>query len=54
MFFSYARSSAAGDLNDFGRVLGTVPAPLIRENQYGRLGTDLPNRLLTWGVCGFR
>lgn len=50
MFFSYARSFARGDLNDFGRFLGSIPVPIIRENQYGRLGTDLPNRFLAWGV----
>jgi hypothetical protein len=50
LFFSYTRSSATGDLNDFGRFLGTVPAPIIRENYYGRLPTDLPNRFLAWGV----
>ena len=50
VFFSYVRSRAQGDLNDFGRFLGTVPAALIRENQYGRLATDLPDRFLAWGV----
>lgn len=50
LFFSYAHSRARGDLNDFGRFLGTVPAAVIRENQYGTLGTDLPNRFLSWGV----
>jgi len=50
LFFSYVRSRARGDLNDFGRFLGTVPTPIIHENQYGTLGTDLPNRFLTWGV----
>jgi hypothetical protein len=50
MFFSYVRSRARGDLNDFGKFLGTVPAAIIRENEYGTLGTDLPNRFLTWGV----
>ena len=53
LFFSYTRSNARGDLNDFGRFLGTVPAAIIRENQYGTLGTDLPNRFLTWGVVRF-
>jgi hypothetical protein len=50
IFVSYVRSRARGDLNDFGKFLGTAPAPLIRENRYGILGTDLPNRFLTWGV----
>jgi hypothetical protein len=50
MFFSYVRSRARGDLNDFGNFLGSVPSPIIRENRYGTLGTDLPNRFLSWGV----
>ena len=50
MFFSYTRSNARGDLNDFGKFLGTVQAPVIRENVYGTLGADLPNRFLAWGV----
>lgn len=53
LFVSYVRSRARGDLNDFDRFLGTVPAALIRENRYGTLGTDLPNRFLTWGVLVF-
>jgi hypothetical protein len=50
LFFSYTRSNAQGDLNDFGRFLGSAPNPLIRKNQYATLGTDLPNRFLLWGV----
>ena len=50
LFFSYTHSRAQGDLNDFGKYLGTIPAPIILGNQYGTLPTDLPNRFLTWGV----
>ncbi len=50
IFFSYTRSTARGDLNDFGKYLGTAPNPIIQENRYGTLSADLPNRLLTWGV----
>lgn len=50
LFFSYVRSSARGDLNDFGSFLGTFPLPLLRPNQYGTLPTDLPNRFLAWGT----
>jgi len=53
MFFSYVHSRARGDLNDFGRFLGTVPAAIIRDNQYGTLSTDLPNRFIAWGVVRF-
>ena len=50
LFFSYTYSKARGDLNDFGRYLGTTPNPIIRDNQYGILSTDMPNRFLAWGV----
>jgi hypothetical protein len=50
LFFSYVRSRARGDINDFGQFLSIAPTAVIRENQYGTLGTDLPNRFLAWGV----
>jgi hypothetical protein len=50
MFFSYTHSRARGDLNDYQRFLGTVPVATIQANQYGTLGTDMPNRFLGWGV----
>ena len=53
LFLSYTRSQAVGDLNEFGRFLGTVPVAVIRENQYGILPTNLPNRFLLWGVMRF-
>jgi hypothetical protein len=49
LFFSYVRSSARGDLNDFANFLGTFPVPLLRPNQFSTLPTDLPNRFLAWG-----
>ncbi len=51
LFFSYVRSDAAGDLNDFGQYLGTLTAPLIRPNESGTLSTNIPNRILLWGVA---
>jgi hypothetical protein len=58
LFFSYVRSRARGDLNDFANYLGTFPVPLIRPNQFGNLPADLPNRFLAWGMLqlpkGFR
>lgn len=58
LFFSYVRSRARGDLNDFANFLGSFPIPIIRPNQFGNLPTDLPNRFLAWGVVplgrGFR
>ena len=50
-FFSYVHSRAVGDLNDFGQFLGTLTAPIIRPNEYGTLGTNVPNRMLLWGVA---
>ena len=58
LFFSYVRSHARGDLNDFSSYVGTYPVPVIRPNQISTLPADLPNRFLAWGVvklpAGFR
>jgi hypothetical protein len=58
LFFSYVRSAARGDLNDFANYLGNFPVPIIRPNQFGSLPADLPNRFLAWGMlqlpAGFR
>lgn len=50
LFFSYVHSRGRGDLNDFSNYLGTFPIPIIRDNQFGNLPADLPNRLLAWGT----
>ena len=50
LFFSYVKSRARGDLNDFSSFLGSFPLPLVRPNQFGNLPGDLPNRFLIWGV----
>lgn len=49
LFFSYVRSHANGDLNDFEKYLGAYPVPVIRDNQSATLPADLPNRFLAWG-----
>ena len=49
LFFSYVRSSAQGNLNDFANFLGTFPVPLLRPDLYSTLPTDLPYRFLVWG-----
>jgi hypothetical protein len=58
LFFSYVRSQARGDLNDFGSYLGSFPVPILRPNQFGNLPSNLPNRFLAWGAVqlplGFR
>ena len=50
LFFSYVRSRARGDLNDFGSYLGSFPVPIVRPNEIANLPTDLPNRFLSWGL----
>ncbi len=58
LFFSYVHSQARGDLNDFSTFLGTFALPTLRNNQFGNLPTNMPNRFLTWGLLqlpwGFR
>jgi hypothetical protein len=58
LFFSYVRSHARGDLNDFANYLGSFPTPIIHINQIADLPGDLPNRFLLWGAvklpAGFR
>jgi len=58
LFFSYVRSRARGDLNDFNNYLGSFPVPIVRADQFGNLPADLPNRFLAWGLIqlpmGFR
>jgi hypothetical protein len=49
-FFSYVRSRARGDLNDFNSYFGDFGAPVIRQNQYSNLPFDVPNRFLAWGT----
>lgn len=52
LFFSYTRSRAVGDLNDFGIFAGNLRNPIIRQNEYSRLSFDAPNRFLFWGEFG--
>jgi hypothetical protein len=58
LFFSYVRSHARGDLNDFADYLGSFPMPIVHVNQIADLPGDLPNRFLLWGAvklpAGFR
>jgi hypothetical protein len=58
LFFSYVRSHARGDLNDFADYLGSFPNPIVHANQVADLPGDLPNRFLLWGAiklpAGFR
>ena len=49
MSFSYVRSRAVGDLNEFDTFLGSFPVPTVPQNRYARLLTDVPNRFLAFG-----
>ena len=50
LFFSYVRSRAQGNVNEFNNFLGNFPFPVVRTDVYSNLSGDLPNRFLTWGL----
>jgi hypothetical protein len=47
---SYIWSHARGDLNNLSSVMIPFAAPVFRPNVYGILASDIPNRLITWGI----
>jgi hypothetical protein len=47
---SYIWSHARGDLNNLSNVMIPFAAPVFRPNVYGILASDIPNRLITWGI----
>ena len=49
--FSYVRSRAEGDLNDYVALFGDVRDAIILPNAYGRQPFDVPNRFLLWGIA---
>ena len=49
-FASYVRSASRGNINEFNTYIGNFPYPLVRRDQTARLGADLPNRILAWGL----
>lgn len=49
-YVSYVRSAAHGDLNTFEGLEGLSKDPFVQVNQVGPLATDIPNRLLAWGL----
>jgi hypothetical protein len=53
LFFSYVRSRATGDLNDFAGYVGSFPNAIVHPNQVATLPTDLPDRFLIWGRLQF-
>jgi hypothetical protein len=49
-YISYVRSTAQGDLNQLGPLTEPFKEPFVQANQYGPLPTDVPNRMLAWGL----
>jgi len=47
---SYIWSRARGDLNNLSSVMIPFAAPVIRPDVYGILSSDIPNRMIAWGI----
>jgi hypothetical protein len=47
---SYIWSRARGDLNSLSNIYIPFAAPVIRPNVYGILPSDIPNRVVGWGI----
>ncbi|HKI12585.1 MAG TPA: carboxypeptidase regulatory-like domain-containing protein [Candidatus Acidoferrum sp.] len=47
---SYIWSRARGDLNSLSNVMIPFAAPVIRPDVYGVLPSDIPNRVIAWGI----
>lgn len=50
---SYTRSRARGDLNSLADIEVPFEQPVIRPNVTSNLPSDIPNRLVAWGVFNF-
>jgi hypothetical protein len=48
--FTYVWSRARGDLNALSDTFVPVQAPVIRPNVYGISSSDVPDRVLAWGL----
>jgi hypothetical protein len=48
--FSYVYSKARGDLNTLAQLFVPFEEPVIRNDVYSNLGSDVPNRILSWGI----
>jgi hypothetical protein len=46
---SYVYSRARGDLNTLAQVFVPFESPVIPPDAYSNLGSDVPNRLVSWG-----
>jgi len=47
---SYIWSRARGDLNSLSSIYIPFAAPVIRPNAYGILPSDIPERVIAWGI----
>jgi hypothetical protein len=47
---SYVWSQSRGDLNTLSDTYEPFEQPVIRPNESGILSSDIPNRLVTWGI----
>jgi len=47
---SYIWSHARGDLNNLSNVMVPFAVPVIRPDVYGISGSDIPNRVIAWGI----
>ena len=47
---SYVYSRGRGDLNSLSSVFVPFEEPVIRPNYVGNLGSDVPNRMVSWGI----
>src|SRR6202795_2868664 len=47
---SYIWSRARGDLNSLSNIYIPFAIPVIRPNEYGILPSDIPNRVVGWGI----
>jgi hypothetical protein len=50
IYMSYVRSATRGDLNSFDAIQGPFREPFVQRNEAGPLPTDVPNRMLAWGL----
>ena len=47
---SYIWSRSRGDLNSLSNIYIPFATPVIRPNEYGILSSDIPNRVVGWGI----
>ena len=50
VYVSYVRASTTGNLNDFASIAGNAMEPFVQPDQTGPLSSDVPDRLLAWGL----